>query len=148
MNLRWLILDYVDPQLNLTKAERRRIQHHAVLLAKSEEMLSGHKILRPKQRILPFVMIAFGWVPLVVLGMRPRGLEVLLIFATLALVGWIFVAWMTSSTWRPFVLRALHDLGYPVCVKCGYLLRGLGDVMQRCPECGAGASHETSLALV
>src|SRR5262245_55281008 len=35
------------------------------------------------------------------------------------------------------VWKALHDLGYPVCGECGYLLHGLVEGVKRCPECGA-----------
>jgi hypothetical protein len=31
----------------------------------------------------------------------------------------------------------LLDVGVPICIDCGYLLRGLAPDAQRCPECGA-----------
>jgi len=36
----------------------------------------------------------------------------------------------------PCVYRATRRHGYDVCAKCGYWLRGLGDDIKRCPECG------------
>ncbi len=36
----------------------------------------------------------------------------------------------------PCVYRATRQRGFDVCVRCGYWLRGLGDDIQRCPECG------------
>jgi hypothetical protein len=36
----------------------------------------------------------------------------------------------------PCVYRALRGHGYDVCTRCGYWLRGLGDDISRCPECG------------
>ena len=37
----------------------------------------------------------------------------------------------------PCVYRATRSHGHDVCRKCGYWLRGLGDNVKRCPECGA-----------
>jgi len=37
----------------------------------------------------------------------------------------------------PCVYEASRRHGYDICRKCGYWLRGLGDDVERCPECGA-----------
>ena len=36
----------------------------------------------------------------------------------------------------PCVYRTTRQHGYDVCLKCGYWLKGLGDDIKRCPECG------------
>lgn len=36
----------------------------------------------------------------------------------------------------PCVYRATRLHGYDVCANCGYWLRGLGEDIHRCPECG------------
>ncbi len=36
----------------------------------------------------------------------------------------------------PCVRRAMRELAFDVCLKCGYWLRGLDDSVERCPECG------------
>jgi len=55
-----------------------------------------------------------------------------------ALIWAIFGAFAGAFFWRrPYILflrRYLQDQGVPVCLKCGYDLRGLND--PRCPECG------------
>lgn len=41
--------------------------------------------------------------------------------------------------WRMYVRhmrRALGEMGYEVCLSCGYWLRGLDEDIDRCPECG------------
>jgi hypothetical protein len=41
-----------------------------------------------------------------------------------------------AKTHSPFICRALRERGHDVCPDCGYLLRGLGKEIVRCPECG------------
>lgn len=50
---------------------------------------------------------------------------------------YLFVAWLGRTTWRPFILLALRETGYPVCVRCGYSMQGLDQQTLKCPECGA-----------
>lgn len=38
--------------------------------------------------------------------------------------------------WIVEARRAVRDTGREVCVRCGYWLRGLGDEVRVCPECG------------
>ncbi|MCZ6612053.1 MAG: hypothetical protein O6941_05410 [Planctomycetota bacterium] len=47
--------------------------------------------------------------------------------------------WVWRNIYGPHLRRAMQDVGWEVCIKCGYSLRGLEDVKQ-CPECGG--KHE------
>ncbi len=49
---------------------------------------------------------------------------------------WILLALVGRFSWKPRVYIALRQLGYDVCRRCGYWLRGLSDAEDRCPECG------------
>ncbi len=49
---------------------------------------------------------------------------------------WILLALVGRFAWKPRVHTALRKLGYDVCRRCGYWLRGLSDAEDRCPECG------------
>lgn len=40
------------------------------------------------------------------------------------------------NTWVVEARQAVRDIGREVCVHCGYWLRGLGDDVTACPECG------------
>ena len=63
---------------------------------------------------------------------------------------WLGKAYSRGKTHAPYVCRALREFGYDVCPDCGYLLRGLSDDINRCPECGwtrenvAFANHSSS----
>ncbi len=147
---RWLLFDYVDPQLSLTREERRRVRRRA---------------WKAQRRVVPPAIPgrssllrrltggrAVGWVDLVsalipaavmLLVLLPTFLSARLprwsIFPTLFVqvtVSWILMALLGRLSWKPRVNTALRDLGYNVCRRCGYWLRGLSDTVERCPECG------------
>ena len=46
-------------------------------------------------------------------------------------------ALLRRSRFAPCVFRATRQIGYDVCPRCGYWLRGLNDETGSCPECGA-----------
>ena len=57
----------------------------------------------------------------------------------LVMVGWMMFA-MTRLMRRPWYAsafrRELCRRGHPVCISCGYWLRGLNQKSKHCPECG------------
>ncbi len=58
-----------------------------------------------------------------------------IIFALVSICIWMAI--YTLMYVRP-LRRALCELGYHVCVRCGYWLRGLDESITQCPECGTG----------
>ena len=60
---------------------------------------------------------------------------------------WLVIRWLHRSGARAELRQKLLQQGIPVCLKCGYLLRGLPPETQRCPECGQ-AIEKTALELV
>jgi hypothetical protein len=88
--------------------------------------------------LIPLAYVAVIAGSLLLLQMVPNpqpqhvvGLSTVFVLATL-LAYMVMRAAMRRAVWK-----ALHDLGYPVCGDCGYLLRGLNEDVKRCPECGA-----------
>lgn len=59
----------------------------------------------------------------------------------MSLVGFFSITWMSYRLLQHFCFAshyrlAVRELGYDVCVGCGYWLRGLDKSVQTCPECG------------
>ncbi len=44
---------------------------------------------------------------------------------------------MYRSLYVQPIRKAMRDVGYDLCLGCGYELRGLGSDIRCCPECGA-----------
>lgn len=83
--------------------------------AHTEAVIEASKRGAPPPGMLPLVAVCLG------------ALLIMLVIIVLSL-RWI---------WRPQTLRALASMGYEVCPRCGYWLRGLPEGEDRCPECGA-----------
>jgi len=46
------------------------------------------------------------------------------------------IVWLERKKVREALRRRLIEIGVPVCMECGYCLRGLPGETERCPECG------------
>lgn len=49
--------------------------------------------------------------------------------------------WLLWSICSRAFRRAMCEMGRDVCLECGYWLRGLGDEVSRCPECGGARAR-------
>ena len=104
--------------------------------------------------VLIFVVVGQNAVPLLIGPTGPVNLMMLIV--VLAMLVWyaaqmVTTLWVWRNIYGPHLRRAMRDVGWVVCIKCGYSLRGLEDV-KRCPECGAqrepmvdGAHEESSV---
>ena len=149
MKWRWLFFDYVDPQLNLSREERRRVRRLAWKTRNLREVpaprLGRRSLLMRLTGGRPFrwVDLMSALVPstAMLLVLLPRFLPMhftVSIIPTLVVqmtVTWILIALLGRISWKPKVNSALRQLGYDVCRRCGYWLRGLSDAVDRCPEC-------------
>lgn len=82
----------------------------------------------------------FGWFTIRWLPLAPAvkewlfsGLSPLLLMCPVLILS-IVVAWLFRSRIRWALRRELAQAGVPICIECGYDLRGLS--RPRCPECG------------
>ena len=158
MKWRWLVFDYVDPQLNLSRAERRRVRRIVWNARNMPELRS----LQPGRRLWFTKGTTFRWADLMI-ALIPAAVSMVIIlplffwkpgpgwsiFPTILLqmtASWILLALVGRFGWKPRVHIALGQLGYDVCRRCGYWLRGLSDAEDRCPECGH-ARQEVSTRL-
>lgn len=135
MNLRWLIGIYDDPEFGLTRRERRE----ATRLA-HQKYLSGRRLAlwTIPMVVGGFALMGFGYKPLADLLARfgapwPWLLGAVIIVITVS----VAAAWLYRFLYARPVRRAMRDLGYDVCVECGYRLDGLAPGARQCPECGA-----------
>lgn len=87
----------------------------------------------------------FGWLLSFVLW--PVAVEE--IIQTAGMLGGFLVVlrWLhRRGTARDLRVKLL-TIGIPVCVECGYLLRGLSPEIGRCPECGSEFSPQAATIL-
>ncbi len=134
MKWRWLFLDYVDPQLSLSREARREVRRRARAVRRS---LRASDVLGA---LIPGLVPAVGMVPwFLYLPFLPRSpwLILLLLVSVQLPVSWVLVTLVGRIAWKPRVNAALRELGYDVCSRCGYWLRGLKDDVGHCPECGS-----------
>jgi predicted RNA-binding Zn-ribbon protein involved in translation (DUF1610 family) len=142
MKWRWLIGDHIDPALKLTREERREVRRRAHRLCGTAWRRYGDLVL------LILIMFAPVWIAWPLSTIHEGGQT------DVTFVEWcvlaIFLVWMPLSPFiwvlahalfayryrRPYVFMALQSMGYEVCGRCGYRLRGLGEEATRCPECG------------
>jgi hypothetical protein len=135
MNLRWLYGNFADPEFNLT----RRQQHEVTRIAHKRHLKARTLVLTTAALVIgSYLMVGFGWDPLAGVlartGIQPaRWISLVSICVVAVLVS----AWMYRYIYVKPVRLAMRDLGFDVCINCGYRLQGLNDSIAKCPECGA-----------
>src|SRR4029450_12933973 len=130
MNIRWLWLDHIPPELGITREQRNEIAR----------LVRQKRIEEPRYRASHrgagrFILvsgillsIAFTiWIfVLVALRLRPAMLIVtnvssILLFNALL---WTCITWAWFRSNAVYVRWALCGVGKPVCINCGYILTG------------------------
>jgi hypothetical protein len=67
----------------------------------------------------------------------PGFVEDLVTFGLAGVVFWIILRWLHRADAPADLRRKLLKRGIPVCLACGYSLRGQPPASAQCPECGA-----------
>jgi hypothetical protein len=57
----------------------------------------------------------------------------------------LYALYCRQRTLVPYVRRALCEAGHEVCMDCGYLLLGLPEETEHCPECGAKREYRSGV---
>ena len=132
----WIYGSYVDPRFRLTPEERDRV-HKLV----HEKYLRGGTLAAYTFALIAagWLMVAVGSIPFSRLLARvgvPGAMTVSTV--TICIVAVVAAAWIYRCMYAKPMRRAMRDLGYPLCVACGYRLDGHA-TPTRCPECGADA---------
>jgi len=138
MRIRWLWFDYIPPELALTPAQRREARKRARHIVRWH----GAPMMTVLLCVTLFILVGgiVIWQLLLPPGSSAAGI------AAAALLGfftahWWCLALLSRKHFAPAMHRALSEMGYEVCWKCGYLLIGLDTDQPRCPECGAQQSE-------
>ncbi|MCP4591994.1 MAG: hypothetical protein GY842_14765 [bacterium] len=137
----WIWPEYINRDLLLAKRERNAIHRDAWKLWWANKSNIVLYLTLPAFYLLTvfFASDAGGRIATfigesgLVHGLFRAGAPVVLFILCFVLGG----AVLQRTRFAPCVHQATRQHGYDVCVKCGYWLRGLGDEIIRCPECGA-----------
>lgn len=132
MSLLWP--QYYDPALPLTPKQVRQVRKRAWELWRKR-----------RSNYLLYTAITFGaslamqaWVRWIISG-RTSVLTWYAIasFLLVVAVPSLAIVMLQRSRFGPQVRGAVREIGYEVCEKCGYWLRGLDRDVTKCPECGS-----------
>jgi hypothetical protein len=128
MNVRWLWFDHVPEALNLSRQERRNLRN----------AIRTDTPLPLRTQFIAFFVglpVVMAWFFLYV--RFASAFPLVFNCLTLWLGIWICISGVNHLLSRRHTYRALVRVGYDVCLNCGYWLRGLGEDVKHCPECGA-----------
>lgn len=143
----WLHLGYVQTQLPMSREERREVQRRANILA------GRGKYFILKLALASVILLGgvVGGGPIVAVwlwkqvGVHPVA-ALIIAFAIAGLGSYLYAAMVWRWYTRPMRV-ALNELGYEVCVRCGYWLRDLSPSVPKSPECGAERMPVASAAM-
>jgi hypothetical protein len=136
----WIWPDYVQRELPLTPQDRKAVHRDAWKLWWANKWNLVLYLALPAVYLLTvFSASEAGGQLATLIGVGGWIHRLFRAGAPFALLVACFVvggAVLQRLRFAPCVYRALRHHGYDVCAQCGYWLRGLGDDVLRCPECG------------
>ncbi|MCA9278632.1 MAG: hypothetical protein H6815_10615 [Phycisphaeraceae bacterium] len=131
----WLVNRFEDPQLRLTRAQRKQALKivHEAYLKNSLWSFTLLAVVLPIFVAMAILMQTRRWVA-ALLGIMPSNAGLLIIAFAVILV-WPWSAFMYGRFYAKPYRRALRDMGIDLCVNCGYSREGIAEDLP-CPECG------------
>lgn len=140
---RWLTFDFIPPDLELSRQQRKAIHDLAWSNARSD-LGKWARIDARLRMLVPALLAAFSALFLILMLARHRFSWLLAVVLLVSLLFMLVAAVRYREIIRNAQLQAMNSLGAPVCSACGYLLKG-----ERrepiCPECGAVILSPTTL---
>lgn len=130
MNWRWLILDFIPTEFELTRAQRRHVRGFSIILPRARLIFASCTLFS----FVPASVLHCGGLLSIARGSLPSSF-ILFVLAGPIAAYFIWIGLMVAF-YRPFVLRALELYLRDCCGKCGYDLNGLDETILKCPECG------------
>ena len=130
MNWRWLFINFIPPEFNLTRAQRRHVRSCTLQL--------------PRAGLIFFSCLLFSFVPgialfyaiLLLIAHSSLPPLFILLASAVQIAAYFFWIGLMAAFYRPLVLRALELYLSDLCGKCGYDMTGLDETILSCPECG------------
>ncbi len=135
MNLRWLIGNYALKEYGLDGRTARKLSALARKKYMPERTLYLWTIFAVAVPVVLAVKFALPSV-LSGLGMTGKNRPSLVGNLVIIVVFSIWSAWVYKHLYVKAMRRAIAEAGGALCVECGYDLKGLGEGIERCPECG------------
>lgn len=137
----WLWPEYIQRDLTLTKQQRKAVHRQAwKLWLRNKWNIALYLTLLAFYLLTVFFASDVGGRIATLIGARGWIHKLFRAGAPIALLVLCFViggAILQRYRFAPCVYQATRQQGYDVCRKCGYWLKGLGDDIKHCPECGA-----------
>ena len=124
----FLVPDYIDPAIPLTRRQRKAIRKEAWKL--------WMKDWRNVLMYVALLVVMIGSMPFVLAFTRRLNVWKLPLYVTMYCVIFVAVSLLQRFRFAPLVRRVLRRHGHEACVKCGYWLRELDAGIEVCPECG------------
>ena len=136
----WLWPEYIPRELVLTKQQRKVIHRQAwKLWSRNKWNFALYLTLLTFYILTVFFASDMGGHIATLIGARGLIYKLFRAAAPFVLLVSCFViggAILQRYRFAPCVYQATRQQGYEVCSKCGYWLKGLGDDIKHCPECG------------
>lgn len=132
MNWRWLKFNCVPPEIKLSIDERSELQQ---LIGRATSL--RHKVWL--LRLLYLLCFFIVWTPLIWWLRDIYGIDSTysLFILLIGLLGYYVAALCFIMPGRKQVTyRCLRQMGYQICANCGDSMRGHGDGVMACPQCG------------
>ena len=139
ISIKWWSAGVLGDGITLSREQRRTVNRRAMVDFLRHPLRVAACLVVSMAPVLIFVVVGQNAVPLLIGPTGPIN-HMMLIVVLALLVSYaaqmVTMLWVWRNIYGPHLRRAMQDVGWEVCIKCGYSLRGLEDV-KRCPECGA-----------
>lgn len=124
----------IDPQIPIANDDRKAVEEKFTIDERNRHPI---EIPRTVQLRMSWPMAVIGIGGIIAVGVFQLPICTMLIVGALAVVALYHGSMQTvRSHIGPLYRRELRARGYDICIQCGYWLRGLGDDVTNCPECG------------
>ena len=148
-NIRWLVCQYVDPALPLSRTQLAAARRCGVRQTGGRRQVVAISLTIVLTLGLFFAAIwVIGRSVIIEMILSSHGEPLLLAYpfwvAITAVIWWVVITLLARWTYAPAVRAAVAKLGYEICPGCGHWVREAETEFRRCIECGTGRASDRS----